>query len=277
MALIDTLPSHWLALLAVVFALGLKHGLDPDHLAAIDGLARFNAAPRPRLARWSGLLFSAGHGVVVTLVAVAVATLAAGWQAPEWLDDAGTWISIGFLTLLGLANLRAVLRAPRGEAVRPVGMRSRAFERLTRAGHPVLVAAVGASFAISFDTLSQAVLFSVTGANVAGWLFAAFLGVVFTGGMIVTDTVNGLWVSHLVRSADARAARASRAMSLAIAFTSLGIAALAAARRAAPEFDAQAAQWGTLLGASVIALVAISYLIAMRLAPRRAKETTWNA
>lgn len=277
MAMIDTLPSHWLALLAVVFALGLKHGLDPDHIAAIDGLARFNAGRRPRLSRWSGLLFSAGHGVVVTLVAIAVATLAAGWKAPEWLDDAGTWISIGFLTLLGVANLRAVLHSPRGAPVRPVGMRSRALERLTHAGHPVLVAAVGAAFAISFDTLSQAVLFSVTGANVAGWLFAALLGVVFTFGMIVTDALNGLWVSHLVRSADARAARASRAMSLAIALTSLGIAALAAARRVAPALDAHAAQWGTLIGACVIASVAASYVIAMRLAPRPAKESTWNA
>jgi high-affinity nickel-transport protein len=111
--MIDTLPSHWLALLAVVFALGLKHGLDPDHLAAIDGLTRFNAGRRPRLSRWSGLLFSAGHGVVVTLVAIAVATLAAGLRAPEWLDDAGTWISIGFLALLGVANLHAVARTPR--------------------------------------------------------------------------------------------------------------------------------------------------------------------
>jgi high-affinity nickel-transport protein len=275
--MIDTLPSHWLALLAVVFALGLKHGLDPDHLAAIDGITRFNAGRRPLLSRWSGLLFSAGHGVVVTLVAVAVATLAAEWRAPEWLEDAGTWISIGFLALLGLANLLAVARTPRGEAVRAVGMRSRLFERLTRASHPVLVAAVGAAFAISFDTLSQAVLFSVTGANVAGWLFAALLGVVFTFGMIVTDALNGLWVSHLVRSADARAARASRAMSLAIACTSLGIAALAVARRAAPALDAQAEQWGTALGVGVIVVVSVSYLIAIRLAPRPAKESKWNA
>ncbi len=69
-ALTQILPTHWLSLVAVVFLLGLKHGLDPDHLAAIDGLTRFNAARRPRLARWSGLLFSAGHGVVVTLVAI---------------------------------------------------------------------------------------------------------------------------------------------------------------------------------------------------------------
>src|SRR6185369_2632513 len=41
--LMETLPTHWLSLVAVVFMLGLKHGLDADHLAAIDGLTRFNA------------------------------------------------------------------------------------------------------------------------------------------------------------------------------------------------------------------------------------------
>jgi high-affinity nickel-transport protein len=98
----ETLPTHWLSLVAVVFLLGLKHGLDPDHLAAIDGLTRFNAERRPKLSRWSGLLFSAGHGVVVTMVAVLVATVATEWRAPSWLENAGTWISIAFLTLLGI-------------------------------------------------------------------------------------------------------------------------------------------------------------------------------
>src|SRR5512141_358518 len=99
------LPTHWLSLVAVVFLLGLKHGLDPDHLAVIDGLTRYNAGRRPRLARWSGLIFSAGHGVVVMGVAISVATVASEWRAPRWLEDAGTWISIAFLALLGIANL----------------------------------------------------------------------------------------------------------------------------------------------------------------------------
>src|SRR5258708_39733260 len=115
--MIETLPSHWLALVGVVFLLGLKHGLDPDHLAAIDGLTRFNARERPALSRWSGLLFSAGHGVVVTLVAIAVATVATEWKAPEWLENAGTWISIGFLSALGTANPAAGGGPPRREVV----------------------------------------------------------------------------------------------------------------------------------------------------------------
>src|SRR5512132_895005 len=100
----NELPTHWFSLVAVVFLLGLKHGLDADHLAAIDGFARYNAGRKPRLSRWSGMLFSAGHGLVVTIVAVAAATLATEWRAPAWLEEAGTWISIAFLTLLGIAN-----------------------------------------------------------------------------------------------------------------------------------------------------------------------------
>ena len=266
----EVLPGHWLALLGVVFALGLKHGLDPDHLAAIDGLTRFNAVRRPKLSRWSGLLFSAGHGVVVTLVAIAVATVAREWKVPAWLEDTGTWISIAFLALLGVVNLVAAWRAPGGAMVQPVGLRSRVFERLTHAEHPVLVAAVGAAFAVSFDTISQAVLFSLTGSNLAGWLFAAVLGLVFTAGMMATDTLNGLWVSHLVNNANRRAAIASRAMSVAVGLAALAIAALAVARYALPGLDDEVASWGIALGASVVVSMAVAYLIAMRLAARSA-------
>jgi high-affinity nickel-transport protein len=268
--MMDSLPGHWLALMGVVFVLGLKHGLDPDHLAAIDGLTRFNAVRRPRLSRWSGLLFSAGHGVVVTLVAVAVATVAGQWHVPAWLEDTGAWISIAFLALLGCANLAAAWRTPWSSPVQVAGMRSRFFERLTRVEHPVLIAAVGAAFAISFDTISQAVLFSITGANLAGWLFAAALGLVFTSGMMATDSLNGLWVSHLVSSANRRAAIASRVMCVAVGLASLAIAGLAVARRAIVTLDQAAASWGIALGAAVIVAMAFAYLVAMRLAARAA-------
>ena len=263
----DSLPTHWLSLVAVVFLLGLKHGLDADHLAAIDGLTRFNAGIRPRLARWSGLLFSLGHGLVVTAVAVVVATIATEWKAPEWLENTGVWISIAFLTLLGVANLLAVLRTPRGQVVRAVGIRSRLFARLTQAEHPVLVAAVGAAFALSFDTISQAVLFSVTGSHLAGWVFAAALGLVFTAGMVITDALNGLWVSRLVRNADARAAAASRVMSLGIAIVSLTIAALAAARSLLPALDERIEGWGMAPSLAVLAVVAAAYGAALLARP----------
>src|SRR3977135_1593254 len=67
-------------LIALVFALGLRHGFDPDHLVAIDGLTRSSARARPGMSRWSGLFFSLGHGAVVTLVGLGVAVAAGDWE-----------------------------------------------------------------------------------------------------------------------------------------------------------------------------------------------------
>src|SRR5438309_4746595 len=197
-----------LGLAALVFVLGLKHGLDPDHLVAIDGFTRSSRS------RWCGLFFSLGHGVVVTLVGVAVALVATEWQAPRWLEHTGAWISIGVLLALGIANLLAVLRAAPGVPVPLVGLRGRWLsERLAGASHPAVIAAVGAAFAVSFDTVSHALVFSAG----AGAAFAAVLGAVFTLGMASTDALNGWWISRLVSAADQRAAIASRIMSVAIA------------------------------------------------------------
>src|SRR5438874_6005236 len=238
-----------LGLAALVFVLGLKHGLDPDHLVAIDGFTRSSRS------RWCGLFFSLGHGVVVTLVGVAVALVATEWQAPHWLEDTGAWISIGVLLALGLANLLAVLRAAPGAPVALVGLRGHWLsERLSRASHPAVIAAVGAAFALSFDTISHALVFSMTGASLAGWAFAAILGVVFTGGMALTDAASGLWVARLVRSADQRAAVASRIMSIAVAFLCLALAGLGVAKypaSLAPMLSA--ASFAIVLGAYVAA------------------------
>ncbi|TMG79113.1 MAG: nickel transporter, partial [Betaproteobacteria bacterium] len=105
------------SLVALVFVLGLKHGLDPDHLVAIDGFTRTTRS------RWCGLFFSLGHGLVVTLVGVAVAIAAAHWQAPGWLELSGAWISIAVLTVLGAANLLALARTPAGQPVGLIGAR----------------------------------------------------------------------------------------------------------------------------------------------------------
>jgi high-affinity nickel-transport protein len=262
----ETLPTDWLALAALVFLLGLKHGMDPDHLVTIDGMARFNAVRRPRLSRWSGLLFSLGHGAVVTLVAVVVASLARDWRAPEWLELTGVSISIAFMLMLAVANLVAVLRAAPGEIVRTVGIKGRLLGSIVETSHPVVIASVGAAFALSFDTISQAMLFSIAGSSVAGWSFAAVLGLVFTAGMVTTDAVNGYAVSRLISRADRRAAVASRVMSLAIALLSLGVAGLALARMHWPVADARLEEAGLALGAAVIAAMLAAFALAMRAA-----------
>jgi len=261
----ETMPQDWIGLVLVVFILGMKHGMDPDHLATIDGMTRFNAVRRPRLSRWSGFLFSLGHGTVVTLVAAIVALSATRWSAPDWLEDLGAWISIVFLLALGVANLREVLRAAPDQPVRPVGLKGRFLRRFSETNHPVVIAAVGAAFALSFDTVSQTALFALTASNLAGYLFSIGLGVLFMVGMMVTDGVNGLWIARLLRQTNRRALIASRVMGLSIAFLSIGIAALGMAKYFAPAVSAALQGASLLLGASVLAILLCSYCLALRL------------
>lgn len=256
------LPTDWMPLLLMVFVLGLKHGMDPDHLVTIDGLARFNSA-RPRLSRWAGILFSLGHGLVVTLAAGLIAWAAREWSVPTWFENLGAWISIVFLSALGLVNLWAVFRAAPNEVVRPIGLKSRWFGRLTQISHPVLIATVGALFALSFDTLSQAALFSLAASSLSGWQFASLLGVVFMLGMMATDGLNGLWVSRLLRRSDETALVASRALSLAIAALSLMIAALGIAKYVSPAVAVRTEGQELLLGAVTISVVGICFCLAM--------------
>jgi high-affinity nickel-transport protein len=247
------------ALAALVFALGLRHGLDPDHLVAIDGLTRSSRS------RWTGLFFSLGHGIVVTLVGVVLALAATDWQPPSWAEEFGAIVSMAVLIALGAANLAMSLRTPQGERVRTVGLRGRwLVERLGSASHPIVVAAIGAAFAVSFDTLSHALLFSASGATAAGWGVAAALGLVFTAGMVLTDTLNGWWVARLVGSSDARAVGASRVMSLAIALLCFAIAAVGLAKLAHPGLDELMAVAAPYIGVGTLLMVLAAWWLGRR-------------
>lgn len=253
------LPNDWIALLALVFILGAKHGLDADHLATIDGLTRYNLRLAPARARWCGSLFSLGHGAIVMLIALGVGLASTRWQVPEWMEDVGTWISIGFLTLLGILNLRAVLTAPAGEMVATVGFKAGLLRRLQATSHPLAIAAVGSLFALSFDTMSQAALFAVTATQHGGVAHALALGLAFTAGMLLADGANGLWIARLLRRADHRARIASRVMGLMVAAISFSVAAFGLAR----WLQADISHWyegkELLVGTGVIVLLMVSF------------------
>lgn len=262
----ESLPQDLYALGLIVFALGLKHGFDADHLATIDGLTRFNARANPRLARHCGVLFSLGHGAVVTAIALAVSALAVHAEVPQWLQAFGAWVSIAFLAALGLLNLHAVLQAHPAQMVQPRGMKGRFLGRLTRAASPGLVALVGALFAVSFDTISQAALFALTATRYGGWQHALMLGLVFMLGMLLTDGVNGFWIARLIRRADQIALVASRVMSLVVGGVSLLVAAFGVMKLALPAVDAWSEGRELVFGAGVVAVIAGSFILAVRLA-----------
>lgn len=264
-----SLPQDWPALALLVFGLGLKHGFDADHLATIDGLARYNARARPRLARYGGALFSIGHGAVVLAIGSIVSLLAGHWTVPDWLEAFGALTSVFFLTLLGLANLRAVLRGDPGRPVPLVGVKGRWLGAWQRAGRPSLIILVGALFALSFDTLSQAALFGMAARHQGGgWPILGLSGL-FTLGMLAADGLNGLWIAHLIGRADRMALLASRCMSLTLAVISLAVAALVAVGYCFPAIDAQLERAEWLTGLAVVSISAAGFLLAWTLSRTR--------
>jgi nickel/cobalt transporter (NiCoT) family protein len=262
------LPADWGALCALVLLLGMRHGLDADHLAAIDGLTRVSVRRRVAHARYCGALFSIGHGAVVLSIAALAGVLGARWVPPAWFDAVGGGISIGFLLLIGVVNLSAVARAPVDAAVPLVAVRGRLVDRLLRlpgrGSGAAAVMGVGALFALSFDTLSQCALFAVMAVQFGGVAHALTLGLLFVLGMLVSDGANGWWISRLIDRTDRLAVVASRVMTVAVACVSLLVAALGAARMASGWFDGVLAGKELAIGLSVVALIALSYLVARR-------------
>lgn len=272
------LPADWGALCALVFILGMRHGLDADHLAAIDGLTRVSTRRGQRHARYCGALFSLGHGIVVLSIALLAGVLGSRWVPPAWFEALGGGISIGFLFLIGVVNLGAVLRAPADTPVALVGVRGHLVDRLLgrteRAASPLAAMGVGSLFALSFDTLSQSALFAVMAVRYGGVAHALTLGLLFVLGMLVSDGANGWWISHLIDRTDRLAVVASRTMTLAVACVSLVVAALGASRMASGWVDGWLEGKELAMGLSVIALIALSYVLACRSAARRALATT---
>ena len=258
----DMLPTNATLLCLAVLLLGLRHGFDADHLAAIDGMTRLQSPASPTSARWCGASFALGHGSVVLLVALMLNAVQGAWQVPPWLDATGRCISIAFLLLLGITNLRALLSTPAGQPVAPVGLRSRWLQHWLQARSAWAVAGVGALFALSFDTLGLAAMFAMAGSAKGSLAFSLLLGLIFTTGMLVTDALNGWWFARLLARADAWALRISRAMGWAVASTSLLLAALALARWASTSVDAWAGQQGLLFSLVLVAVTVLSYAAA---------------
>jgi nickel/cobalt transporter (NiCoT) family protein len=207
--------------LLVAFALGVRHGTDPDHLTAIDGMARIR--PRPT----NGLLFAVGHGFVVTLLAAGVGHMIAGRVA-----FVGPWM----LILIGVVNLWKVLRpSPLSPVVkRPI------------VAQPFLL---GMLLAAGFETASQlSALILASEAN--PWLF----GAAFSGGMVLVDGVDGYLAAStlsLAARGDINARIASRFLGILVVLFSFG---LGGAELVGYEINQYALPLGLMLFAIVVAI-----------------------
>src|SRR3984885_2161115 len=183
------------ALVTVIAALGMRHGVDPDHLSVIDGLSRFHPS------RWNGVYFALGLGIIVTLLAVGFGKLLAGFVAPYTV-----WI----LLALGFANLWRLWRPRQHKHPKP--------PRLFQAS-PLLL---GVLFGMGFETASQ-----LSAILLAGQLNPWILGAVFSSGMMLVDGTDGFLAARtqqLALTGHNRSVRSSRALGVLVVVVSFGVA-----------------------------------------------------
>jgi high-affinity nickel-transport protein len=200
----------------VAYILGLRHGFDADHIAAIDNTTRklLNEGKRPLTV---GTWFSLGHSTIVAGLVVAF-VFAAEYIQAHISDFArvgavvGTLVSGVFLVLIGLVNLVIVLEVyrifrglRRGELderaleaqMEKRGFLYRYFGRLFRLiEEPWQIYPIGVLFGLGFDTATEVALIAIAvgvglSSTVPIWV-VLLLPVLFTCGMVLSDTTDGV-------------------------------------------------------------------------------------
>jgi high-affinity nickel-transport protein len=214
--------TSWIVLSSMALTLGIQHGFDWDHIAIIDAITRTVRQNRFQ-ANIVGLLFSFGHGLVVTLISLIMGTGLMHSHIPVWFEGLGKWVSIAFLFIFGLLNLYDVLRNSSNQGL-PGGLKAFLAKKITGEKYsPLMVVGIGAMLAFSFDTLSQIALFSISASLLSGWLFSGILGILFMLGMMISAGINGVLISAIIARADGVSAIVSRGLGLTISAFSLTV------------------------------------------------------
>ena len=248
----------------LMFVLGLRHGLDPDHIACIDGLTWRSLDHNHKLAPWVGTLFAIGHGLLVTGIAVGVNQVSRDLSLPAAAIAVFGWIPTLLLLLVGSLNLRQLL-AP-GQVYQPTGWKLRLIPaRLRNHSNPLAIILVGVLFASVFDTATQASAWGYVATTNGGVLAAAGAGLVFTLGMVITDTLDGRLLCRVLRQADGQAAgqRYRRQLGWLIVALSYGVAAYNIAKALVPAIELDKTDY-SLIGAALVAVVVLVWANELR-------------
>lgn len=201
---------------AVAFVLGLRHGLDADHIAAIDNTTRklMQDGKRPFTV---GTWFSLGHSTIVVglIVLLVLSTRAITGSIPLLQSDGavlGTAVSGAFLWIIGGVNILIALGIYRiysemragkldpdqlEELLNKRGFLNRYFSALFRVVRkPWQIYPIGVLFGLGFDTASEVALIAISvgvgvSSSVPLWMVLV-LPFLFTCGMVIADTTDGV-------------------------------------------------------------------------------------
>ncbi len=224
-------PSHYkglgIGVSILAYTLGLRHAFDADHISAIDNTIRKvlserrgTGQPRPFA---FGFFFSLGHSTVV--VAIGIGIVAAEKTVFRAVSDSGsglerfggvfgTVVSASFLLLIGLLNLiilvgiarvfRSMRRGEYDEAELERQLENRGFfYRFFGRWMKVITKEwqlypVGVVFGLGFDTATEVALLATTALLASQhipWYAILCLPILFTAGMTVMDTTDGLFMN----------------------------------------------------------------------------------
>lgn len=203
--------AHRYALLlplgVTAYLLGLRHAVDPDHIAAIDGTTR-KLMHEGKPAESVGFFFSLGHATIVVVLSILVALFGTVVKARfPILEHAGaivgTWVSVVFLLVIAAANVAILLDLLRGraepdssECALPGGLLTRLLRpTLSMVSRAEQMYPVGLLFGLGFDTATEVALLGLAAASGAGGMPIAYILILpwlFTAGMSLVDTAEGV-------------------------------------------------------------------------------------
>lgn len=209
-----------LGIAVTAYLLGARHAFDADHIAAIDNATRRLSLAGKR-SESVGFWFSLGHSTVVLATVVLlvagvgfVGAVVGNDQSP-FRDAAALWgasVSVLFVFAFGLVNALALVRMLRAARtgtvsglgqpahVGPTGPLFRVFGHVAEVvNRPWKMYPLGFLFGLGFDTAATIGLFVTSGAaSMRESLFLAVaLPFLFTAGMSLFDTLDGVFMNRL--------------------------------------------------------------------------------
>lgn len=293
------------------FLLGARHAFDADHIAIIDNATRkLVGEGRPTMG--TGLWFALGHSSVVfglfLVLALGVRAVAGSVQdensaLQHSFSVVGVLAAGMFLIVLGLMNLGALVGI--AHAYKHVragtfdedkldhhlhnrGFLARIFKRATqRVSKPWHLYPLGLLMGLGFDTATQVALLTLAGGTAAyalPWYAILVLPVLFTAGMTLFDTADGLFMAHAYKWAFLNPDRKifyNFTVTLLSVLVAVTIGFIVLLQLVADEFSVAAVDWITSLDLEYVGFALVTAFVviwvgsvgAFQLLERRRSET----